>query len=169
MFVKLLVRDLGIVAVALLAWHFAAPLSAGTGAASDVAGVLAGLLFGAAAFLAHEWGHCAGALASRSVVEPGTSLRSPFVFNFDSRANSVRQFLAMSFAGFAATAVVIWVVYSVLPSDLLASRVARGLVLFLASLTVILEVPLVIYSILARRVPPIDGLEPRKEPQRSAA
>ena len=168
MFAKLLARDLAILGVALVAWQLAAPLSAGTGAVSDVSGVLLGLLFGAGAFLLHEWGHLLGALATGSAVKPPASLRSPFVFSYESRTNSRRQFLAMSFAGFAATALVVWVAYAVLPSGLLATRVARGLVVFLTFLTVVLEVPLVLYSLVSRKVPPLD-LESRRQAERAAA
>jgi len=155
---KLLARDLSILAISALAWWSAAPLSAGSGALSDVAGVLLGALFGASAFLVHEWGHLLGALATRSAVQAGASLTSPFVFTFESRKNTRRQFLAMSLTGFAATAVVIWAVY-LLPDAWLASRVARGLVLFLTLLTIVLEVPLVLYSLVTNKVPPVDGLE----------
>jgi hypothetical protein len=168
MFLKLLARDLAVLAVTVLAWHWAAPLSAGTGAVSDLTGFVLGLLIGACAFLLHEWGHLVGAFAGGSAVQPPSSLRSPFVFTFDSRANSLRQFLVMSFAGFAATAVVVWAAYAALPSDLLATRVARGAVVFLAFLGIVLEVPLVVYSLASRRVPPIDGLEAQKQPERAA-
>ncbi|HEY8154774.1 MAG TPA: hypothetical protein VII72_11655 [Myxococcota bacterium] len=169
MFVKLLGRDLAILAVSVLAWRLAAPLSAGSGVVSDVAGVLLGFLFGVCAFLIHEWGHLAGAVASRSAIQPPTGLASPFVFSFESRKNSRRQFLSMSFSGFVATAAVVWAAYALLPSDLLATRVARGLVVFLTFLGVVLEVPLVIYSLLTRRVPPVDGLEAPRQTQRAAA
>jgi hypothetical protein len=168
MFAKLLARDLAVVAVALLAWHLAAPLSAGSGAVGDLTGLVLGLLVGACAFLAHEWGHLLGAVAARSDVKPGASLRSPFVFRFDSRTNSRRQFLAMSLAGFAATAAGIWAAYALLPSELLASRVARGAVVFLAFLGVVLEVPLVVYSLVAGRVPPLEARAARRA-ERAAA
>jgi hypothetical protein len=161
MFPKLLVRDLGVVALAALAWLLLAPLSAGAGALSDFSGVVAGALAGAGAFLLHEWGHLLGALASRSAVRPTESLRSPFVFAFDSRANSRAQFLVMSFAGFAATAAGVWAAYAMLPPELLASRVARGAVVFLAFLGVVLEVPLVVYALASGRVPPLEAAPPR--------
>ena len=169
MYWKLLARDLAIVAAAVLAWRFGGSLSAGTGAVSDVAGVLLGSLFGVSAFLLHEWGHLLGALASRSAIQPPASLGSAFAFTFESRSNSRRQFLIMSFSGFLATAVVVWAAYALLPSDLLATRVARGLVVFLTLLTIVLEVPLVIYSLLTRRVPPVDGLEAQRPAQPAAA
>lgn len=159
MFVKLLARDLSLIALAALAWPLASPLTAGTGALSDVVGVLLGLLLGLCALQIHEWGHLLGALATRSAVQPGTSLRAPFIFTFESRRNSRRQFLVMSFAGFAATALVVWIAYALLPSELLATRVARGAVVFLAFLGVVLEVPLVVYSLVTSKVPPIDGME----------
>jgi hypothetical protein len=168
MYPKLLARDLGILTVSALAWWLAAPLSAGSGALSDIAGVLLGALFGASAFLVHEWGHLVGALATRSAIQAPAALTSPFVFTFESRKNTRRQFLAMSLTGFAATAVVIWIVY-LLPDAWLASRVARGLVLFLTLLTIVLEVPLVVYSLVTNKVPPVDGLEARREAQRTAA
>ena len=168
MYPKLLARDLGIAAVAVLAWRLAAPWSAGSGAVADFSGLLLGLLVGACAFLAHEWGHLLGALAAGGQVQPAASLRSPFVFNFDSRASSRRQFLIMSFAGFAATGVGLWFAYALLPSELLATRVARGAIVFLAFLGVVLEVPLVVYSLVSRKVPPV-GVAPSERPAERAA
>lgn len=159
MFVKLLARDVSLIALAALAWPLASPLTAGAGALSDVIGVLLGLLLGLCALQIHEWGHLLGALATRSAVLPGTNLRAPFIFTFESRRNSRAQFLVMSFAGFAATALVVWIAYALLPSELLATRVARGAVVFLAFLGAVLEVPLVVYSLVTSKVPPIDGLE----------
>ena len=83
-------------------------------------------------------------------------MRSLSVFTYDSKANSRGQFLVMSFAGFAMTALVVWLVFSTLNGELLAERVARGSVLFLVFLGVVLEIPLVIYSLISSRVPPID-------------
>jgi hypothetical protein len=166
---KLAARDGAIAAAAALAWWLAAPLSADPGALGDLSGVLVGLAFGAGAYLLHEWGHLLGALASGSAVRPAASLLSPFVFAFDSRRSSRRQFLIMSFAGFAGTAAALWFAYALLPGDLLASRVARGTVLFLALLGVVLEVPLVVYSLLSRRVPPLGGAGAPAEGERAVA
>jgi hypothetical protein len=161
---KLLARDLGIAAVAVGIWIVAAPRSAGAGVVADFTGVVAGLLVGACAYLAHEWGHLLGALASGSVVRRPTSLRSRSLFDFDAKRNSRAQFLAMSFPGFAATALALWVVYALLPSDLLATRVARGAVVFLAFLGLVLEVPLVVYSLVSHKVPPLQ-YEPKRPAQ----
>ena len=81
--------------------------------------------------------------SGHTVRAPG-SLRSASLFSFDSRANSRRQFLIMSFSGFAVTGLAVALVYTVLPEGELATRVARGVVLFLTALTVVLEFPLVV-------------------------
>jgi hypothetical protein len=154
MFVKFAIRDLSIIAAGVLFWWLAASLSAGSGPIGDLTGVIGGVLFTLGAYFLHEWGHLLGALATRSVVEPGRSLKSGFLFSFSAERNSLRQFLIMSFSGFFATGVVAWFVYAVLPDEYLATRVARGAVVFLGSLTVFLEFPLVIWGVLRGAVPP---------------
>lgn len=123
---------------------------------SDFVGVVTGVGIGLCAHYLHEWGHVAGALISRSQFTVNDNMRSLSVFTYDSSANSRGQFLVMSFAGFAMTALVVWLVFSTLDGNLMAERVARGSVLFLVFLGVVLEIPLVIYSLISRRVPPID-------------
>jgi hypothetical protein len=160
MFIKFAIRDLSIISVAVLFWWLAADLSAGTGPISDLTGLVGGALFTLGAYFLHEWGHLLGALATQSVVEPGRSLRSGFLFSFSAEQNSLRQFLVMSFSGFFATGVVAWFAYAVLPDQYLATRVARGAVVFLGSLTVILEFPLVVWGLLRGGVPPPVAIQP---------
>ncbi|MEW6267834.1 MAG: hypothetical protein AB1689_00885 [Thermodesulfobacteriota bacterium] len=157
MLVKLLARDVAIVALTVLVWHLAADASARPGMRGDFAGVLAGLTIGLCGYLLHEWGHLLGALAARSSVRPARSLASGFLFSFDSRANTRRQFLALSLGGWAATALVLWFVYERLPSELFASRVARGVVTANVLLVVLIEVPLVAWALVTGRVPPVDN------------
>lgn len=163
MFFKFAIRDSSIVAVTLLFWSLAAHLSAGTGPIGDLTGVIGGVLLALCVYFLHEWGHLLGALATRSVVEPGRSLHSGFLFSFSAEKNSLRQFLVMSFSGFFATAVAAWFVYSVLPGEYLATRVARGAVVFLGSLTVFLEFPLVIWGVLRGGVPPPVAVQPESK------
>lgn len=161
-YARLAVRDLAIAAAALGLWRLASGASAGDGALADLAGVGVGLLVGGLTFLLHEWGHLLGALASRSALEPARGLRTLFLFSFDSRRNSRGQFLAMSFAGFAGTALAVLAWYAWLPSDLLASRVARGVGMLSVTLTLLLEVPLVGWALLARGLPPVETFGPRR-------
>jgi hypothetical protein len=153
MWSKFALRDLAIVATAALVWRYAAALSAGFGPASDLAGVVAGFLVGLSGFVLHEWGHVLGAVAVGAVVHPNTRLNSGFLFSFDTRTSTLRQFLVMSVGGFVVTGALLLVVYRVLPEPLFATRVARGLALFLASLTVLLEFPLVAVALLTGRAP----------------
>jgi len=153
MWSKFALRDLAIVAAAVLFWRYAAPLSAATGPASDLAGVLAGLLVGASAFALHEWGHVLGAVVAGAMVHPNSHLKTSFLFSFDAKNSSLGQFLLMSVGGFLVTGALLWIVYGALPDSYFATRVARGLILFSAALTVLLEFPLVGLALLQRRAP----------------
>jgi len=156
---KLAARDLLLLVAFGALWWWTAPLSAGDGFVADFFGLAAGLGVGIGHYLLHEWGHAVGGLVTGSVIGPAASLKSRFLFSFDSQENSRGQFLVMSFSGFVVTGVTIWAVYGVLPSEWLATRVARGAVLFLAALTVFIEFPLVIYSLVRNQVPPVETVD----------
>jgi hypothetical protein len=165
---KLALRDLVILTLAASIYGLLAPLSAGTGMLGDVTGVVAGLAIGISAFLLHEWGHLLGALASRSDVRLPERLGSVYLFSYDSQRNDRRQFLVMSLSGFAVTGIAVWAVYAVLPDGQLATRVARGAVLFLAFLTVVLEFPLVLWSLARSTIPPVEVFRKHKDEPRTA-
>lgn len=150
-------------------WWKAAPLTEGSGPAADLLGVLAGLALGAGAYVIHEWGHLLGALATRSALEMPERLASVSLFSFDSKRNGRRQFLAMSFSGFAMTGVALLVVYGLLPEGQLATRVARGAVLALTSLTVLVEFPLVLWALVRSDLPPVETLASHRRARRGAA
>jgi hypothetical protein len=146
-FTRLLVRDLAIAGAIVVAWLLAAPLSAGEGPLADAVGVLLGVAAFVVGHLSHEWGHLIGAFLTGSRVAAPAALTSPFLFSFDSTRNSKRQFLIMSLSGFAVTGVALYVVYGLLPEAYFATRVARGAIVFGASLTLLLEVPLLLVSL----------------------
>lgn len=150
---RFLMRDGAIAAVALLVWLGLAPLSAGSAWTADLTGWIAGLLATACAYLAHEWSHYLGAVATGSRVPLADRLSSAFLFRFEAETNTLAQFVVMSLAGFAATAVAVWLFYAWLPDDLLATRIARGGVLFLALLGLVLELPLLLYGLVTGGVP----------------
>lgn len=151
---KFVLRDSGIVALAVAAWWALAGVSAGDGPAADAAGVVCGGLGGAVAFVLHEWGHLVAGLAAGGTFPVASDLKSPFLFDIDPD-NGIRQFTIMSLGGFAVTAVGIVVVYTLLPDALLATRVARGVVVFLALLTLVLEVPLLLFTIWSGEIPEV--------------
>lgn len=159
MFLKLAVRDtLLIVAIGAL-WKLVGERSAGTGAMADLVGFAAGAAFAFAAHLLHEWGHILGGLLSGGVVHANRSLAAVYTFSFDSEKSTLRQFVISSLGGFAATAVVVALAYFVLPEEWLATRVARGGALFLASLGVTLEVPLLLFAIVTGEIPAAASLK----------
>jgi hypothetical protein len=157
MFFRLAVRDASIIAVVVVLWRLTAHWTLGESIVGDGAGVMLGLLAGLCLYLLHEWGHLTGALLSGSRVAAPTSLKTIFLFSFDSKHNSLRQFLIMSLSGFAASAVVIWSYYAFLPDDLFATRVARGAAVIGVFLTIVLEFPLVAYALLGRGLPPVEN------------
>lgn len=151
---KFVLRDGVIVLAAVAAWGFFASASAGQGPAADVSGVICGMLGGAVAFVLHEWGHLLAGLAAGGTFPVAKDLKTPFLFDIDPD-NSVRQFTIMSIGGFVVTMLGILFVYTQLPGDLLATRVVRGVVLFLASLTLFLEVPLLLFTIWSGDIPEV--------------
>lgn len=153
MLLRFAIRDALVVTAAAAVWQLAARHSGGTGAVADLAGLVAGLLVGAAGFVLHEWGHLLAGLAAGGTARINADLRSGFLFRFDADANTLRQFVVMSLGGFAATGALVWLVYALLPDGLLASRVARGAALFLAALGVVLELPLLLAAVWQGRIP----------------
>lgn len=156
MYAKLFSRDASLVAAASLLFVFVGAFSRGAGPLADLAGVVAGTALGLMTFPLHEWGHFLGAVATRSRIEPAASLRAFFSFSFDSQRNSLRQFLAMSFGGWAGTALSVAVAYGALPDALLATRVARGLVLASVLLVALTEIPLIVRALATGRIPPVE-------------
>jgi len=163
MFTKIALRDAAVLAAVATLWAFVAHHSAGDGVAADLAGVVLGVGFGVVVFLLHEWGHLLGGLAAGArFIEP-PSVKSVYLFSFDTKCNSRSQFLWMSFGGFFVTGVALWIVYGWLPPELLATRVARGAIVFLTTLTVVLEFPLVIVSLFRySALPSIEVFETEK-------
>lgn len=151
---KFVLRDSGIVAAAVLAWWTLAGYSAGSGPVADATGIVCGGLGGAVAFVLHEWGHLLAGLLAGGTFPVAKSLQSPFLFEIDAD-NEVRPFTIMSLGGFAVTVAGILFVYTQLPGELLATRVVRGIVVFLASLTLFLEVPLLLFTIWTGEIPEV--------------
>ena len=108
---------------------------------------------------------CATRVSHRRVegrIRAPAGVRTLFLFSFDSRRNSLGQFLAMSGAGFAGTALAVAAWYAWLPSELLATRVARGVGMLSVALTLVLEVPLVAFALLGRGLPSVETFASRR-------
>ena len=116
---------------------------------------LLGTLLGVIFYLSHEWAHLGGALLSKSTVAYPEKILSPFVFSFHSQANSVRQFLFMTAGGFGATGVLFSAYLICLPGNVWGS-VALYIALFFTSLTVFIELPIAIWTLITREVAPVE-------------
>ncbi|MGH2670772.1 MAG: hypothetical protein ACRDH5_16950 [bacterium] len=138
---NLLVRDLALAAATLALWLLSRRLDASASAAAVPVAVLAGLALPGVGFLAHEWGHLAGARLAGSVIDYPASLRSPFLFHFDGARNGRRQFLWLSAGGFVASAVFLGGLLAGLSLNHLADRIALGLAAIGVLATLVLEVP----------------------------
>ena len=141
MFIKLALREALLFILCLLCWRLDAALRPQGGVFAFGGALLAALSTVLVAFLAHEWGHLAGAWARGSVVYPPRSLRSVFVFYFDTDRNSGNQFVAMSLGGFATSALGVALLIAILPLDAWSGRIALALVGIGVIATLILEVP----------------------------
>lgn len=110
---------------------------------------------GFCAFQFHEWGHWLGGRWAGAVMTPARVLWSPFLFQFDARANTRRGFLHMSWPGFAATALFITFFEVVLPESHGSTALTRDIGRVLAGITVVVEVPLALWTLFGGRIPPV--------------
>ncbi len=149
------VRDALIVATVLAAWAIFYPLTLEPVFLADTLGLLLGLGATLAVYLLHEWGHLLAALASGGTAYPPGRLNHPSLFSFDVNRNDKRQFTLMSLGGFAVTAVAIYLLYGVLPGEAFEVRVARAGTALLASITLFVEVPLLLVGLLLPKIPSV--------------
>ena len=137
---KLLLRDLAIIALAATALRASHGIGGGSPAHWPLA-LAAGALLAVAGYLAHEWGHLLGALASRSRIELPARITAVFLFKFDTGANDRRQFLWMSVGGFIASGIVVALYLQLLSFERLADRIALLLTGLGVLATAVLELP----------------------------
>lgn len=158
MFVKMALRDLLIIALAIVLWRWLAVYTLDDSMLADFLGLILGLMVGAGGYFLHEWGHLTGAVLTGSKVHPPPSLATGFLFSFDSKQNSKQQFLVMSLSGFLMTAVVTFAFYTFLPDGMLASRVARGVAVLGVFLALFLETPILLYGLFGPGgLPPVEA------------
>lgn len=152
MFGRFVIRDLGLLLLTLLLWALSLGAESSTFLAS-VLGVSAGIGAVICAYTVHEWGHLVAALWTDSVFTPAKRILSPFLFSYDTKHNTPKQFLTMSLGGFAATAVLLTAFILWMPQEPLAGRIALHGGLFLAALGAIIELPIFFRALFGRTVP----------------
>ena len=103
--------------------------------------VLAGVSTGVLAFIGHEWGHALGSKLSGATIYFVDRVMSPFLFFFDTTANTKGQFVAMSIGGYAASALAAGLALALLPRDHVAGQVGLAIVGIGIIATLVAEVP----------------------------
>lgn len=143
MFAKLAIRDLAAVALCIGCWLF-------EGQTREAGGVLHWLAIAAAAvatflvnYILHEWGHLLGAKLAGSVCHPANTLKTFYLFHFDTQRSSVRQFFAMAAGGLVASTALLpfWLI--VLPLHAAAGIAAMALIALGYLATLATELPVV--------------------------
>lgn len=152
MFRRFAIRDLTILVLTIVAWWWSLELEEATTASSALS-IAAGVGAAICAYNLHEWGHLLGAHLTHSVYVPARRIISPFLFSYDADENTREQFLVMSLAGFAATALFVVGFILWMPQDQQAGRIALRSALVLAGLTVVIEFPIFFKALLGTKVP----------------
>ena len=152
MFRPFVIRDSAILLGTIGLWWLSLSAEGGT-TLESVLSISAGVGAAICAYNLHEWGHLIGAHLTDSVYVPAKRLMSPFLFSYDAERNTRRQFLIMSVAGFAATAVFVAAFLAWMPQDQQAGRIALRGALFLAGLTVVIELPIFFRALFGTAVP----------------
>ncbi len=139
-FARLAARDLALALLCAALWVADAQLwERGDGLAVFV-GIATGVMTVLVAFFGHEWGHLTGALLAGATVH-AQPLSSPFLFHFDVARSNRRQFLAMSYGGYAASLLGLVVVAAAVPWDRWSGWTALVLVGAGLLVTAVLETP----------------------------
>ncbi|MGB5696139.1 MAG: hypothetical protein WBM46_10835 [Polyangiales bacterium] len=152
MFRAFVIRDVTILVGTIGLWWASVSVQSGTTLASALS-IAAGAGAAICAYNLHEWGHLIGAHLTRSVYTPAKRLISPFLFSYDAEHNTRGQFLIMSLAGFAATALFVIAFVVWMPQEQQAGRIALRGALILAGLTVIIEFPIFFRALFGSTVP----------------
>lgn len=128
MFAKLALRDLAAVALCIGCWMLEEQLREGGGAPHWLAIVAVAIMTFLANYLCHEWGHLLGAKLAGGVCHPSNTLKTFYLFHFDTRLSSVRQFLAMATGGLVASTILLPFWLAVLPLHTAAGIAAMALI-----------------------------------------
>jgi hypothetical protein len=141
MFAKFAVRDLTVVLLCLACWALEIQLRGSGGFPHVLAALAAGITTVLVGYCGHEWGHLTGAVLAGSKVYAPHNLSALFLFHFDTRLNSPKQFLSMSAGGFAVSIIFFIVLLAVLPLNTLAAIVALSISVIGLIATAITELP----------------------------
>jgi hypothetical protein len=141
MLAKLAIRDLAVAALCIGCWMFEMQLR-------DSGGPLHWLAIAAAAvstflvnYFCHEWGHLLGTRLAGGVYHPSNTLKTFYLFHFDTQRSSTRQFLAMAAGGIGASTVLLPLWAIALPLHAAAGIAAMALLVLGYIATLATELP----------------------------
>ena len=117
--------------------------------------LMSGLGIGLIIYLMHEWSHYIGAILTGANLTRANSLLSPFIFSFDSKTNSRKQFIDMSWPGFASTFSCLLILYMFRP-NMIWAEAAWTAALALTTFTVLVEGPILLWTLIKREIPPVE-------------
>lgn len=142
-FLPFLARDLGLAGamLALVVWDAAQRMDGEAGALAWIVGGACGVMVTLVSFLAHEWGHLLGAVASGGRVERPRRLATPFLFHYDTARSTRAQFLWMSAGGYLASSLCLAGVVGWADPASVSGLVALALTGIGVAVTLALEVP----------------------------
>lgn len=150
----LVLRDATIVVGTIALWLLDAAMRSGAPSLSrSLVGALAGVMFAVSGFIGHEWGHLIGARSTGSRVHFASTIWTPLLFHFDVRANTRRQFLAMSMGGYAGSVCGLATLAMVADTSALSGKVALALTLIGMAVTFVAEVPTTVRVWLGGKLP----------------
>jgi hypothetical protein len=138
---NILLRDSVLLLATLGLWVLSRHIEPRPSLAATAIDLAAGVMTAVIGFLLHEWGHLIGCWLGRSVVYLPDSITSVFLFKYDLVKNSRRQFMAMAYGGFVASALIVPALLLLLSFEHFADRVALVLVTLGVIATFVFEVP----------------------------
>ena len=139
------IRDAGIVLISLICWMCASQF--------DPLAWIAGAGLALSAYLFHEWSHLWAAHRVGAAVQPAKKWYALFLFNMSPNEISREAFSLISLAGFVATLIYL-LVFLGLPKSA-CTQTALVLGQGLATLTLIFEAPIALWSMVKNAVPPV--------------
>ena len=144
---KFVIRDLSLTVIVT----FTFLLDNGHIAVQTIMGLGIGLLI----YLMHEWSHYLAGLATGAALSRAKAIYSPFLFSFDSRTHSRKQFIDMSWPGFVTTFGSLAILFFFRPAALW-SDIAWLAAVVLSLFTLIIEGPIFLWAILIGEIPAVE-------------
>lgn len=141
MLAKLAIRDLAAVVLCVGCWIVEGHLREAGGALHWIAIAAVAVTTFLVNYFCHEWGHLLGAKLAGGTCHPANTLKTFYLFHFDTRHSTVRQFLAMAAGGLVASTLLLALWLVVLPLHTAAGIATIALIALGYLATLVTELP----------------------------